>query len=272
METIEAPEGDAPTLERVQKIAAQRAPGGIEARALPWSSYFRILHRHAARLRVGRFFIAGDAAHIHSPFGGQGMNTGLHDIWNLVWKLDMFLHGRGNDQLLDSCSSERLPVIKSILGTTDFLTKAMGTPNKFSEALRDILIPMGSRLAPYQHAFVQRPSELGIAHSGRPIVDGPGKRYLDDSMLGGGIASRFLLVLGNDVELSTAEAARHLCEQLNDMVELRRASRPGVALIRPDGYMAYSGHNGDGIARLEDVLSVLERQTRPGITTPAQQR
>lgn len=271
--TIEQPEGDAPTLELVQKILAQRAPRGIEARALHWSSYFRIHHRHAAKLRVGRFFIAGDAAHIHSPFGGQGMNTGLHDIWNLVWKLDMFLHGHGNDQLLDSYSAERVPVIKSVIGTTDFLTKAMGTPNKFAEALRDILIPMVSRIAPFQRAFVQRLSELGIVYRGSPIVDGAGKRYLDDSMRGGnGIASRFLLVLGDDVEGSTAEAARQLCERLSNIVELRRASRQGVALIRPDGYMAYSGHNGDGIAALESVRSLLERQTRPDRTISAQHR
>lgn len=58
-------------------------------------------------------FIAGDAAHIHSPFGGQGMNTGLHDVWNLVWKLDLVLHDRGNEQLLESYSAERRPVIKN---------------------------------------------------------------------------------------------------------------------------------------------------------------
>ena len=143
--TIEHPEGETPSLELVQKILAQRAPGGIEARALHWSSYFRIHHRHAAKLRVGRIFIAGDAAHIHSPFGGQGMNTGLHDVWNLAWKLDLFLNGHGNERLLDSYSTERIPVIKNVIETTDLLTKVMGTPNKFAQVLRDTVIPMVDR-------------------------------------------------------------------------------------------------------------------------------
>ncbi len=82
-------------------------PTGIEARALHWSSYFHIHHRQVARLREGRIFIAGDAAHIHSPFGGQGMNTGLHDVWNLVWKLDLFLMVTA----MSSCSTAIVPSV-----------------------------------------------------------------------------------------------------------------------------------------------------------------
>jgi len=260
--TIEHPEGDAPSLDLVRRVLSQRAPGGIEAYALHWSSYFHIHHRHAARLRVGRIFIAGDAAHIHSPFGGQGMNTGLHDVWNLVWKLDLFLRGHGNERLLDSYSAERLPIIKDVIETTDFLTKVLGTPNKFAQALRDTVIPMVSRLAPFQHAFVQRLSELGISYHGSPIVEGPGKRYFDDSMGGGrGIRSRFLLVADDSKESSTSEAARQLCESLSDIVELRLSEHSGITLVRPDGYVAYSAHSANNIAALESVRSLLESQT-----------
>lgn len=260
--TIEHPEGDAPSLDLVQQILGQRAPRGIEARALHWSSYFRIHHRHVAHLRVGRVFIAGDAAHVHSPFGGQGMNTGLHDVWNLVWKLDLFLHGCGNQELLDSYGAERLPVIKNVIEMTHVLTKVMGTPNKFAQALRDTVIPMVSRLAPFQHAFVERLSELGIAYRGSPIVEGPGRRYLDDSMRGGkGIGNRFLLMIGGEEDAATKEAAQRLCEQFSDVAELRFAMHRGVRLVRPDGYLAYVADAHGGLSALEAVRRVLERQT-----------
>jgi 2-polyprenyl-6-methoxyphenol hydroxylase-like FAD-dependent oxidoreductase len=120
-------EGDIPSLDLVRELLSRRAPAGFEARAMNWSSYFRVHHRRAANLRVGRMFIAGDAAHIHSPYGGQGMNTGLHDVWNLAWKLDLVLRGLGNDLLLDSYAAERIPVIEHVIATTDTLTKVMST-------------------------------------------------------------------------------------------------------------------------------------------------
>lgn len=263
--TVDQTEGEAPSLELVKRILAQRAPSGIEARSLHWSSYFRIHHRRAAKLRIGRIFIAGDAAHIHSPFGGQGMNTGLHDIWNLAWKLDLFLKGHGNELLLESYGSERLPIIQDVIETTDQLTKVMGTPNKFAQALRDAVIPMVSRLAPFQHAFVKRLSELGIAYGGSPIVEGPGERYLDDSMRGGkGICSRFLMVVGEETTPRATEAAKELCSSFSEIVELRLAPQRGVRLVRPDGYTAYFSQGQDSAAAVAAIRSLLERQTNRG--------
>src|SRR5262249_23304843 len=122
--------------------------------------------------------------------------------------------------------------------------------------------PMVSRLAPFQHAFVQRLSELGIAYRGSPIVEGPGKRYFDDSIRGGkGILSRFLLVLGNDAESSTTEAAKQLVGSCADVLELRLARCQGIMLVRPDGYIAYATPSHDAVSALASLRSVLERQT-----------
>jgi hypothetical protein len=207
-------------------------------------------------------FIAGDAAHIHSPFGGQGMNTGLHDIWNLVWKLDLVLRGRGNEELLNSYTAERRPVIKHVIETTDFLTRALGTPSKLAQHLRNAIIPMVSRLAPFQHAFVQRLSELGIEYAGSPIIEGAGKRYFDDSLRGGnGIRSRFLLLLDSDADSASRHQAMQLSESFSDVVELRLRPSSEIILVRPDGYIAYSGSTRNRSAALSAVRSLLDRQT-----------
>jgi 2-polyprenyl-6-methoxyphenol hydroxylase-like FAD-dependent oxidoreductase len=260
--TIEKTEGDAPSLELVRRILVERAPSGIEVRSLYWSTYFRIHHRQVTQLRQGRIFIAGDAAHIHSPFGGQGMNTGLHDVWNLVWKLDLVLHGNANDRLLDTYSAERLPVIKGVIETTDTLTRVMGTPSRFAQVLRDALIPMVSRLAPFQHAFVQRLSELGIAYRGSPIVEGAGKRYFDNSVRGGqGIQSHFLLVVDSGADSSFTQAAKELCASSSELVELRLEDQHTITLVRPDGYIAYAADGREGTGAFEMVRSVLQRNT-----------
>ncbi|HET7931915.1 MAG TPA: FAD-dependent monooxygenase [Rhodanobacteraceae bacterium] len=253
-------EGDAPTLAQTRRLLAERAPAGIEARALHWSSYFHIHHRRVAELRRGRMFVAGDAAHIHSPFGGQGMNTGLQDVWNLAWKLDLAVRGYGSDLLLDSYTAERIPVIKDVIETTHFLTRALGTPSRIAEALRNAIIPVLSRLPPFRHAMVQRLSELGIAYAGSPIVEGPGERCVDDSMRAGGVLRRFLLFVDTHASEAVVEAATRLVAAHAGVLELRRTGRPGVALVRPDGYLALADIRG-GAGVLESVRELIERQT-----------
>ena len=84
-----------------------------------WFSTYRIHHRRAERFRDRRCFLLGDAAHIHSPVGGQGMNTGLQDAYNLAWKLALVSEGRAGEELLDSYETERLPNAIRLLRTTD---------------------------------------------------------------------------------------------------------------------------------------------------------
>lgn len=84
-----------------------------------WFSTYRIHHRAAERFRDRRCFLLGDAAHVHSPMGGQGMNTGLQDAYNLAWKLALVAQGRAEPRLLDSYEAERVPVARRLLQTTD---------------------------------------------------------------------------------------------------------------------------------------------------------
>lgn len=84
-----------------------------------WFSIYRIHHRRAARFRAGRCFVLGDAAHVHSPVGAQGMNTGLQDAYNLAWKLALVVAGRAGERLLDTYAAERMPIAERLLATTD---------------------------------------------------------------------------------------------------------------------------------------------------------
>src|SRR5260370_10179071 len=99
-----------PTLAEVQAILDRRFPGGVRATDPIWLSSFRINERKVTDYRAGRVFLAGDAAHVHSPAGGQGMNTGMQDACNLAWKLGLGVRGIGSESLLGSYSAERSPI------------------------------------------------------------------------------------------------------------------------------------------------------------------
>src|SRR5262245_44369266 len=107
-----------PTLEQVREAVARFVPVPATVGDLRWSSVFRISHRIVPRYRVGRAFLGGDAAHIHPPTGGQGMNTGLQDAYNLAWKLALEVKGVASSDLLDSYSAERQPVGQAVVERT----------------------------------------------------------------------------------------------------------------------------------------------------------
>ena len=100
----------APDFDTIERYMRPLLPEGTKLSSMRWSSVYRVSHRIVPRYRKGRVFLAGDAAHIHPPIGGQGMNTGLQDAHNLAWKLAMVLQGRAAPSLLDSYSTERHPV------------------------------------------------------------------------------------------------------------------------------------------------------------------
>src|SRR5438105_950253 len=107
------------TFDEVIPSVRQQAGTALSFETCSWFSTYRIHHRRAARFRDRRCFLLGDAAHIHSPVGAQGMNTGLQDAYNLAWKLALVVSGRAGEALLDSYEAERLPVAKRLLSTTD---------------------------------------------------------------------------------------------------------------------------------------------------------
>lgn len=114
-----------PSLERFQQILDERTNGmRVKLRNTTWMSLFRANIRMVDRYRVGRVFLAGDAAHVHSPAGGQGMNTGIQDAYNLGWKLETVLNGAPAD-LLDTYEEERLPVAAEMLGITSRLHRGL---------------------------------------------------------------------------------------------------------------------------------------------------
>jgi 2-polyprenyl-6-methoxyphenol hydroxylase-like FAD-dependent oxidoreductase len=107
------------TFEETVPAIRSEADAHVQFRQCSWFSTYRIHHRRAERFRQGRCFLLGDAAHVHSPMGGQGMNTGLQDAYNLAWKLAHVVRGEADDALLDSYAAERMPVAQRLLQTTD---------------------------------------------------------------------------------------------------------------------------------------------------------
>ena len=109
------------SLAELQTMIEEPTFGSVRLSDAAWLTRFRLHHRQASRYREGRMFLAGDAAHIHSPVGAQGMNTGIQDAWNLGWKLALVAQGRANPSLLDSYQAERWPVGRILLRATDRL-------------------------------------------------------------------------------------------------------------------------------------------------------
>lgn len=113
-----------PEFEVFQRIVGQRAPAGLRISDPAWTVSFRFHGRIVDQYRHGRVFLAGDAGHIHSPVGGQGMNMGIQDAYNLAWKLALVIRGCGQPALLDSYQLERWPVGKSTVALTDRATRS----------------------------------------------------------------------------------------------------------------------------------------------------
>ncbi|HEY6648719.1 MAG TPA: FAD-dependent monooxygenase, partial [Mycobacterium sp.] len=183
--------GDQPEPEAIVDYLGARlaAEAGGTIRSTIWTSTFRIHRRLADTYRRGRILLAGDAAHIHSPLGGQGMNTGIGDAENLAWKLALVVCGRADQGLLDTYGAERRPIAKGVLETTSSVTEIVVSQRCAARLLRDrIAVPlMNQRWV--QELITERASQLKVSYRHGPLGAGL-SRFLPGVRVGDRIADR----------------------------------------------------------------------------------
>jgi 2-polyprenyl-6-methoxyphenol hydroxylase-like FAD-dependent oxidoreductase len=158
---VVAPVDDAPeepSVEFVQQLLDARGPGGITVTGISWGSRFRIHHRVADTYRAGRMLLAGDAAHVHSPAGGQGMNLGIQDAVALADALAAVLGG-GPDSVLDAYSATRRPIAQQVVELTDRLTKLATLPRAL-RPVRNVMLGIIGRIPAATRALASRLSGL----------------------------------------------------------------------------------------------------------------
>ncbi|WP_183562084.1 FAD-dependent oxidoreductase [Mucilaginibacter sp. SP1R1] len=145
----------------------------IQVENTNWFTTYRLHHRMADKFRQGRCFLIGDAAHIHSPVGGQGMNTGLQDAYNLAWKLAGVVNATLRENILDSYAAERMPVAKDLLNTTDRVFKMILSRNWFVSLFKKWVLPTALKIIwgkPALRAeFFKRISQIGISYRNSQI-------------------------------------------------------------------------------------------------------
>jgi 2-polyprenyl-6-methoxyphenol hydroxylase-like FAD-dependent oxidoreductase len=171
-EELEKQEAGDLQLDEIQTIVESRTKSGIRLTDPVWISRFHIAHRKIPEFRVGRIFFAGDSAHVHSPAGGQGMNTGIQDAMNLAWKLALVVHQKSPDSLLNSYNEEREPVAKMVLSVTDRLTRMASLQGGLSQQLRDALIPMLTGIHLVEDRIAETMAEIGIHYRRSSNVSG----------------------------------------------------------------------------------------------------
>jgi len=230
-----------------------------------WFATYRVHHRVAAAFRDGPFFLAGDAAHVHSPVGGQGMNTGLQDAHNLAFKLADVLQGRRRDAWLDRYEAERRPVARKLVATTDQLFRMVTARGRAPRAVRrlaaPLIAPLAVRLAPRVPGgsrIFQYVSQIrihywmtpGVSSGRRDPVVGRRLPWAGDNFAClrslrwqvhayGGVRATEIPDLG--VPVHVFPAARPL--------------KPGwLYLVRPDGFVAAASAPADAVAVFSPLL------------------
>lgn len=257
-----------PSLDELQSLYDQRSFIPAHFHDMQWSSWFHINSRMIRSLRERRAFFGGDSAHIHSPAGGQGMNTGIQDMINLCWKLALVMKGAGKPRLLDTYDDDRLPVIRHVLNRTEALTDAIGSQNAILRSIFVHLAPWLAGKEVVQENAVAQISQIALNYRSSPLsvndVHGgelrAGDRLRDEEVTvlespeGQHAARLFSLMDPSSFTLfcrnvDDPRVQAELQEQLNPWLGLissyriatPRESQPAIVLVRPDGYVGFLG-------------------------------
>lgn len=236
-----------PTLDQVQAVLDRRGPGGLAVSDPVWLSGFRINERKVADYRAGHAFVAGDAAHVHSPAGGQGMNTGMQDAVNLAWKLALVCRGLcAQERLLDSYSTERSAVGAQVLADSGRLTKVGLIRNPTAQAVRNLVAGFLFGLSPVRRTMAETLTEVSIGYPDSPL-NGPGARSLGTPSPGERVPpvlGQVPVGAGRDPRFALFAPPGQASELLRDYPDLLEPTvrtplhEGGIWLVRPDGYVA----------------------------------
>lgn len=177
-------EGPLPDIHEFIHIAKQVMPFPVKIDKESWVSRFFVQCRSASHYRDARLFLIGDAAHIHSPAGGQGMNTGLQDAFNLAWKLAMVIKGEARPSLLDTYHSERKPVGDFLIKHTDRLFKFMVKGSLSARILRRLILPVFARSSQFRQKLFTIISQTGIRYGEGAICDREGHLAISGIRIG----------------------------------------------------------------------------------------
>jgi len=253
----EVPDDTPLDLEEVREVTRRALGtdyGMYEAR---WLSRFHSDERQAPKYRVGRVFLAGDAAHIHSPAGGQGMNTGLQDAANLGWKLAAVVNGQAPDSLLDTYQTERHPVGRAVLRSSGGLVRLARARIPALRAVRALATTFVNAVTPARTKVLGQLTGIGFRYPaprgshrlvGRrvPDITLQGGRRLYEALRGG----RFVLITP-----PTAPAPHPDGPHEEVVVEHWAGARRTAVLVRPDGYAAWAADDPDPAALQKALAS-----------------